>query len=232
MWAVCFSGWWSWCAVTSIGQLAMCHQNWTVKALKLSCHWSASSTARMKQEVNQEWSTTNKPSSLLCWKQAQICCNLNPWEKVCYLPLRNIQLHMFYMFWWEIFVLYPLSSCSCCIETIIYCISVLTKSHDKQTYFNDKVSQITPKSSFGKQAMYQIDPLGNTEAKWAMVAFSSLLTYHPWCGLWFFLMLKFIYHCACTKYNVYRNNIDIIDKHTDPPHQANRSPIIQVTIVH
>lgn len=136
MWAVCFSGWWSWCAVTSTGQLAMCHQSWTVKALKLSCHSSASSTSRMKQEVNQEWSTTNKPSSLLCCKQAQIFCNLNPWEKVCYLPLRNIQLHMFYTFWWEIFVLYPLSSCSWCIETILYCISVLTKSHDKQIYFN------------------------------------------------------------------------------------------------
>lgn len=78
--------------------------------------------------------------------------------------------------------------------------------------------------------MYQIDPLGTTEAKWAMVAFSSLLTRDVACD--FFLMFKFIYHCACTKYNVYRNNIDIIDKHTDPPHQANRSLIIQVTIVH
>lgn len=143
MWAVCFSGWWSWCAVTSTGQLAMCHQSWTVKALKLSCHSSASSTARMKQEVNQEWSITNKPSSLLCCKQAQIFCNLNPWEKVCCLPLRNIQLHMFYIFWWEIFDLYSLSSCSCCIEAIIYCTSVLTKSHDKQIYFDDKGSPDT-----------------------------------------------------------------------------------------
>lgn len=206
MWAVCFSGWWSWCAVTSTGQLAMCHQSWTVKALKLSCHSSASSTSRMKQEVNQEWSTTNKPSSLLCCKQAQIFCNLNPWEKVCYLPLRNIQLHMFYTFWWEIFVLYPLSSCSWCIETILYCIS------------NKRCTRLT---------------------HWAAQRQNELWWPFPVClpttrdvACDFFLMFKFIYHCACTKYNVYRNNIDIIDKHTDPPHQANRSLIIQVTIVH